>query len=203
MSRLLTAACVSGVLVMSMSPLRAGPTQESLRVGDPLPVLKGRLLTGREAVLPHAAAGKPALIAMGFTYKSRFPVEAWADWYRATIGPTTDVTFFEVPMIGGLATLGRWFIDSGMRKGTPPELQDHVLTVYGGTGEWKTRLGWSSEREDEAYLIVVDTDGVVRWLYHGEFDRPRADELRTVLTSLADGPQAEADPAPAHRRVQP
>ena len=88
---------------MSMATLRAGRVQESLRVGDPLPLLKGHLLTGREAVLPQAVAGKVALVAMGFTYKSRFPVEKWANWYRATIGPTTDVTFFEVPMIGGLA----------------------------------------------------------------------------------------------------
>jgi hypothetical protein len=72
-------------------------------------------------------------------------------------------------MAGKAALIGRWFIDSGMRNGTPPELHDHVLTVHGGTGEWKTRLRYSSEREDDAYL--------------------------------ADGPQADADRAPAHRRL--
>ena len=104
---------------MSIATLRAGPRRNPLRVGDRLPRLKGQFLTGRDAELPQAASGKVALVAMGFTYKSRFPVEAWADWYRTTIGSTTDVTFFEVPMIGGLATLGRWFIDRGMRNGTP------------------------------------------------------------------------------------
>ena len=101
---------------MSTATLRAAPAQDSLRVGDRFPALKGQFLTGRDAVLPQAASGKVALVAIGFTYKSRFPVEAWADWYRTTIDPRTDVTFFEVPMIGGLATLGRWFIDRGMRK---------------------------------------------------------------------------------------
>jgi hypothetical protein len=45
-------------------------------------------------------------------------------------------------MIGGLGTLGRWFIDRGMRKGTPMELRDHVITVYRGAGadELKTLL---------------------------------------------------------------
>ena len=88
---------------MSMATLRAGPAEESLRIGDRLPMLKGQFLSGRDAELPRASSGKVALVAMGFTYKSRFPVEKWANWYRATIGPTTDVTFFEVPMIGGLA----------------------------------------------------------------------------------------------------
>ena len=104
---------------MSMATLRAGRVQEPLRVGDPLPTLKGQLLTGRDAALPQAASGKVTLVAIGFTYQSRVPVEAWADWHRKKFGSRTDVTLFEVPMIGGLATLGRWFIDRGMRSGTP------------------------------------------------------------------------------------
>ena len=140
---------------------------------------------------------------MGFTYKSRFPVEAWGSWYRATIGSRTDVTFFEVPMIGGLATLGRWFIDRGMRSGTPVELHDRVITVYKGTGDWKKRLAYSAEREDDAYLIVLDRDGIVQWLHHGWFDQARADDLRGLLTSLADGRTTMADHDLARRRSEP
>ena len=203
MSRITADACFIGVLVMSMAALRAGPAQESLRVGDPLPILKGRFLTGREAVLPQAAAGKVALVAMGFTYQSRFPVEAWGSWYRATVGSRPDVTFFEVPMIGGLSTLGRWFIDRGMRSGTPAELHEHVITVYGGTGAWKRRLSYSPEHEDDGYLIVLDRDGIVQWLHHGGFDQARADELRRLLTSLSDGRTTVADHHLAGRRSEP
>ena len=188
---------------MSMATLGAGPARESLRIGDQLPVLKGQSLSGRDAELPRASSGKVALVAMGFTYRSRFPVEAWASWYRATIGSRTDVTFFEVPMIGGLSTLGRWFIDRGMRSGTPAELHEHVITVYGGTGDWKRRLSHSPEHEDDAYLIVLDRDGVVRWLHHGGFDQALTDELRRLLTSLADGRTTVADHDLAHRRSAP
>jgi hypothetical protein len=173
------------VLVMSTAIIRAGATEESLRVGDPFPELKGHTLSGRAAVLPLASAGKVTLVAIGFTYKSRFPVEAWAEWYRTSIGPGTDVAFFEVPMIGGLATLGRWFIDRGMRKGTPVELHDHVITVYGGTGDWKQRLSCSPAHEDDAYLVVIDREGVVRWLHHGGFDTSWSAELKALLASLA------------------
>ena len=62
-------------------------------------------------------------------------------------------------MIGGMATLGRWFINRGMRSGTPVELHDHVITVYGGTGDWKQRLSYSTRHEDDAYLIVLDSAG--------------------------------------------
>ena len=188
---------------MSNATLRAGPVQASLRVGDRFPVLKGQFLSGREAELPRASSGKVALVAMGFTYKSRFPVEAWADWYRTTIEPTTAVTFFEVPMIGGMATLGRWFINRGMRSGTPAELHDHVITVYGGTGDWKQRLSYSTGHEDDAYLSVFDTQGVVRWLHHGVFDQSRADELKKILASLAGRHHVAADPDHVDRRSEP
>jgi hypothetical protein len=202
-SRITADACFIGVFVMSMATLRAGPAQEPLRVGDRLPMLNGQFLSGRDAELPRASSGKVALVAMGFTYQSRFPVEAWGRWYRATIGSRTDVTFFEVPMIGGLSTLGRWFIDRGMRSGTPAELHEQVMTVYGGTGDWKRRLSYSPEHEDDAYLIVLDGDGIVRWLHHGGFDQARADDLRRFLTSLADRRTPVADRDLADRRSEP
>ena len=145
---------------MSAATLRAAPVQSSLRAADPLPQLKGQFLTGRDAVLPQAASGHVALVAIGFTYQSRFPVEAWADWYRTAIGSRTDVMFFEVPIIGGLAKLGRWFIDRGMRNGTPPALHERVITVYGGTDDWKRRLSYSPQHGNDAYLVVLDREGV-------------------------------------------
>jgi hypothetical protein len=201
MSRIF-AVCGVGVLVMAMATLSAGAAQDPLRVGDRMPELKGQTLTGRTAVLPRTSAGKVTLVAMGFTYKSRFPVEAWAGWYRTTIDPATGVTFFEVPMIGGMATLGRWFINRGMRSGTPAELHDHVITVYGGTGDWKQRLSYSTGHEDDAYLIVFDTQGVVRWLHHGVFDQSRADELKKILASLAGRHHVAADPDHVDRRSE-
>lgn len=189
-----------GVLMMSLAA-GTGAAQQSLRVGEPMPTLKGQFLTGRNAVLPQASSGKVTLIAMGFTYASRVPVEAWGDWYRTAIGSRTDVTFFEVPMIGGLATLGRWFIDRGMREGTPVELHGHVITVYQGTGDWKRRLSYTSDHKDDAYLIVLDNGGVVRWLHHGAFDTLRSDELRGLLTSMADRRPIASGPDTSHPRL--
>ena len=64
-------------------------------------------------------------------------------------------------------------------------------------------LSFSPEHKDDAYLIVMDREGIVRWLHHGAFDQAQADDLLRALTSLADGHQAEADHDPAHRRLEP
>ncbi len=126
---------------MSIIPmiLMASALIAALQPGESLPPLKGEFLTGREAQLPDAASGRVALLALGFTYNSRFPVEAWVGRFRKDFGSNPRVTFYEIPMIGGMARLGKWFIDSGMRKeaaggGSDPPLYEDVIDEGGGGG---------------------------------------------------------------------
>jgi len=158
----------------------------ALQPGEPLPLLKGEYLTGRQAQLPDAASGRVALLALGFTYNSRFPVEAWIGRFRKDFGGNSQVTFYEIPMIGGVARLGKWFIDSGMRKGTPRSDQENVITVYGGTDSWKQRMGYSSP--DAAYLVLLDKHGVVRWRYSGTFDEGAYKDLHAQVSGLLHEP---------------
>jgi hypothetical protein len=139
-----------------------------LAPGTPLPALKGEFLTGRPAVLPDGASGRVALLALGFTYDSRFAVEEWVGRFRTEFGGQPLVNFYEIPMIGGMARLAKWFIDSGMRKGTPKADYEHVITVYGGVDTWKRRLGFQSP--NAAYLLLLDRQGIVRWRHSGPFD---------------------------------
>ena len=188
------ARVASVALVVAAATVHAAVASPLLQVGQVLPGLEGEFLTGRKVALPSASSGKVALVMLGFTYQSRVPVEAWGGWFRNITGRDPGVTSFEVPMIGGLAKLGKWFIDSGMRKGTPAELHEHVITVYSGSGDWKRRMGVSSANENDAFLILIDQKGIVRWLHHGAFDAARADDLMRVLRSLGVGQASAAGP---------
>jgi hypothetical protein len=84
-------------------------------------------------------------------------------------------------MIGGLAKMGRWLIDKGMRSGTPASLHENVITVYSKTGDWKKRLGVTSSNDKLAFLIVIDGAGVVQWRHAGPFDQSKADELLQIV----------------------
>lgn len=150
-----------------MVALAAGLAHE-ISVGEPLPELRGEFLTARPAVLPQAAQGRVALLLMGFTYRSRFAVEAWAERFRMEFPSDPRLTFFEIPMIGGAARLAKWFIDSGMRRGTPKPDYEHVITVYGDTKAWKHRVRYTDP--NAAYLILLDPTGKVAWLHRGAFE---------------------------------
>jgi hypothetical protein len=154
-----------------------------LAVGDAFPRLEAEFLTGRKAVLPDAAAGKSALVMMGFTYDSRFDVEKWAEHVRAEYAANEAVTFFEVPVIGGMGRMAKWFIDSGMRKGTPKELHENVITVYGGVDRWKKAMGFSKALEHSAYLALLGPDGRVKWLHRGGFSDDALAALKTAIST--------------------
>jgi hypothetical protein len=162
----------------------AAPIGE-LAVGDQLPPIRGQFLTGRPAELPQAASGRAALLMLGFTYDSRFAVEDWAKRFRQDFGAQAGVTFFEIPMIGGIATMGKWFIDGGMRRGTPQADQENVITVYGGTDVWKRRAGFRDPKA--AYLILIDARGKIVWRYAGEFAQGPYDAFSAELLRLLAG----------------
>jgi hypothetical protein len=156
-----------------------------LAVGDQLPAIRGQFLTGRTAELPQAASGRAALLMLGFTYNSRFAVEDWARRFRQDFRAQSGVTFFEIPMIGGVAMMGKWFIDGGMRRGTPKADQENVITVYGGVDPWKRRLGFRDPKA--AYLILINQSGRIVWRHAGEFDEARYNELSSELSRLLSG----------------
>lgn len=160
-------------------------TPKRLAIGDAFPRLESEFLTGRKAVLPDAAKGKVAFILMGFTYDSRFSVERWAERFKADVKPGPEVTWFEIPVIGGMARMASWFINSGMRKGTPKEYHENVITVYGGADRWKTAMGFSDTAANDGYLAVLDRGGRVQWLHHGTATDESVAELKAVIGRLS------------------
>ena len=136
-------------------------------------------------MLPQAAEGRVALLLLGFTYKSRFAVEPWAERFRTQFQSDPRVTFYEMPIIGGMAKLGKWFIDSGMRRGTPKEDYEHVVTVYRDVDSWKRRVRFVDP--DAAYLILLDRTGKVAWLHQGGFDDGAFQTLSHKVSELLNG----------------
>jgi len=177
------AMCASVALVLAAATVSAEPPRP-LALGDALPPLRGEFLTGRDAELPPVAAGRVALLSLGFTYKSRFAVEEFSKRFQKEFAGRDDVTFFEVPMIGGMGRLAKVFIDRGMRNATPKEMHENVITVYGGTGEWKARVGVRDE--DAAYLVLIDREGRVQWVRGSRYDERVFNDLKNATARLLE-----------------
>jgi hypothetical protein len=149
----------------------------ALAVGDPMPRLEGEFLNGKKAVLPDQAYGRVTLVALGFSYESRHSVDSWVKRFRDEFGRRDETTFYEVPVMSGMARLARFFIENGMRRGTPRGDHARVLTVYGNSAsEWHQLL--DVRRDDLAYLMLLDRNGHVRWLHNGALSEQSWRELK-------------------------
>jgi len=60
--------------------------------------------------------------------------------------------------------------------------REHVITVYGGTGAWKQRVGYA--RPDAAYLILLDKSERVAWMYVGDVNDAAFESLSTAMGNL-------------------
>jgi hypothetical protein len=65
---------LSIALVAAMASLSSASSE--LTAGENMFELRGEYLSGREAILPKDASGHVTLLLFGFTYQSRFAVEA-------------------------------------------------------------------------------------------------------------------------------
>ena len=70
-----------------------------------------------------------------------------------------------------------------MRKGTPRELHENVITVYGGVDRLKTAMGFTKAGEKDVYLTLLDRAGRVRWMHHGQWDEAAFETLKTEINA--------------------
>jgi ATP10 protein len=169
-------------MLLPLALLFASTLPPAFSPGDTLPILKGEFLDGKSAELPTLARGKVTLLALGFSHDAARAVEGWTKRFRTDFGKDPQVTFYEVPMIGGLGMMAKPFITSGMRKGTPKEDYEHVITVFGGVGFWKERLRFKDEKE--AYLILLGQEGAIRWVAHGFVSEEKYGQLSGEVRRL-------------------
>lgn len=159
--------------------------EAALAPGTPLPPLQGEYLSNKKASLPDDAKGKFAVLAVGFTYASRAQVEPWGKRVLQYYKNDPKVKMCEIAMIGGLSRLGKPFIDSGMRKGTPKEQYENVITVYKGTDAWKDRL--AAKDDNAAHVVLIDPQGRLQWIYHGPPTTEAFQELASRISALEKG----------------
>ena len=172
---------VVGCLVI-LAGMTAFGAEPPLAVGTRLPRLTGSDLAGQEVRLPEMATGRVAVLMFGFSYGSRTAVEAWGHHVQATWGNDARVAWYQLPMVGGLGRLAKPFITGGMRKETPAQYHGNSVVVFGGTGAWKARLAVTDDRA--AYIVILDRDGVVRWILPGSRDDSRLADLDAQVRAL-------------------
>lgn len=129
--------------------------------------------------LPEDFAGDYNLLLIAFQREQQKNVDTWLhEMKRFEWSP--NFRYYELPTIGRLNPIARWFIDNGMRRGIPDrEARARTITLYLDKLAFRKALNLPDERQ--IYAVLVNRSGRVLWRTEGDFDEAKAASLLNVL----------------------
>jgi hypothetical protein len=149
-------------------------------VGEHFPQVVGHALTGEAVPLPLEEI---SVLLLGYVQDAQFDADRWL---IGLLQATPAARILEVPTVSGLfPSMIAETIDSGMRKGIPSEDWSTVVTVYGDPTEGIIELT-GNERPRNIRVVLLDTEGRVRWFHDRGFSAGKLLELGKVVSQLND-----------------
>ncbi len=143
-------------LVAGGSVAQGGPTTVPT-----VPELHGTVLSGAAVALPDSLRGKTAVLVVGFSQGSRAEVTDWGRRLAVDYRDSTTVAYYEMPVLAGVPKLLRGWVLKKVTEEVPDRAKSHCLPVMDHEAEWKAAVGF--DRDEDAYVVVVDEGGRVIW----------------------------------------
>jgi ATP10 protein len=144
-----------------------------------IPKSHGTTLAGTAVVLPDALKGKVGVLVVGFSHASQRQIATWTRLLEADYGKSNDVTYFALPM---LPKMLRGMIEKSMTRSVPFTERQHYLPITEGEPAWRGAAHY--DKPDEAYVLLVDRAGTVRWQTEGEATDLAYTEMKRNLRPL-------------------
>jgi hypothetical protein len=88
---------------------------------------------------------------------------------------------YEIAMLESAPRMIRPMILHGMRGGIPQAEQNRFLALFQDENQWKQVAGFTKSAQNDAYLVLVSSDGTVRWTGHGQYSDEVYSEFKGQL----------------------
>ena len=147
-----------------------------------IPAAHGTTLTGTTVALPAALKGKVGVLVLGFSHASQGEVASWGRLLDANYGKSNDVAYFELPMIGGAPKMLRGMIVKKMGSAVPGAEKQHYIPLVEGEPAWRAAAHY--DEPDDAYVMLVDDEGLILWQTEGEATDAAWGELKRRLAKV-------------------
>lgn len=131
-----------------------------------IPKAQGTTLAGTTVALPDVLKGKVGVLVVGFSHASQGQVAAWGKRLAADYGSAAGVAYYEVPMLAGAPKMVRGMIVKSMGKAVPDAEKPHFLPLMEDEAGWRAVAHYA--KPDDAYVLLVDGGGTVKWQTEGD-----------------------------------
>ena len=134
-----------------------------------IPHTEAETLSGKKIVWPDAASGHPAVFIVGF---SRAGGDSSGRWGKQLRQEFSNVQIYSVAELQDAPKMVRGMIRHSMRGNIPQNEQDTFVVLYQDEDVWKKLADFSDP--NDAYMLLVDSMGRIRWRTHGKVPDQRA-----------------------------
>lgn len=149
------------------------------------PTVRGHSLDGRSLTIPFTLDGEFNILLVLFNPTHQFAVQSWLKYLKLIRQKYERVRFYEVPTLGLMAPEDQVEQDGNLRSSFVLEDQlslETVVTLYVEKDDFRQFL--DIPHEDNLYLFLVDTSGVVMWRCEGHASTAKVSELTQLLDSV-------------------
>ncbi len=130
-----------------------------------IPTVQLESLAGDSIALPDALHGKVGVLVIGFSRGSQQAVTEWGRKLAADYRQSSTVLYYEMPMLAGVPRLMRGLVVRQMRSSVPEPAWRRFVPLTEDEKTWRTLTHYASE--GDAYVLLVDGNGSVRWQMAG------------------------------------
>lgn len=140
-----------------------------------MPRINGETLSGKTVEFPLVTAGSVAILFFGFSHASHSQLKAWTEHANKQFHSDPHVAIYSIAVLEDAPRFVRGMAVHSIKNATPVAEYDHFAVVYQRESELKHITVFS--RPEEAYILVLDPNGEIRWVGHGRATDSQIDEL--------------------------
>jgi hypothetical protein len=145
-----------------------------------MPTVEAADLNKKPVAWPQDFTAQRTLLLVAFRQGQQSNIDGWVK--GMDLKTSGAPSWYEVPMINNPGSVGRWFIDNGMRSGIPNKAdRARVVTLYGKKADMMKAM--DIPNETQVHGIVVDKSGKIIVRVSGDYSEAGATTLRQALAN--------------------
>lgn len=154
-----------------------------------IPTVHGTSFAGTQVTLPDDLRDRPVVLVLGFSKSSGDVCKGWGQRLEKSYRNSGEVMFYQMPVLESVPKFVRGMVLKSIKSGVPEREQPHFLPTFSDEAEWRKIVRYANP--DDAYVLVVDREGKVRWQTSGKV----TDAGFNALKEQVEAVRKSADPA--------
>jgi hypothetical protein len=150
-------------------------------INTKFPSLKVQTLSKNKLELPSYTLGKPTAICLVFEQSAQVLVDTWANPILKKYS-SSELNYYEIPMITSGYKWMSGFIDNGMRSGIPKALHANIATYYGNLTTYKKDLLMTNK--NSCYIFLLDKEGIIKLVADSSANNIKLETLYQLIDKL-------------------